>query len=682
MILINNSKIINKFKVMSLRDFDLLSPKISLYYYGRIRHSAIFGGILTIIMISFCIIYIINIFLETYANASSTFHYYKHFFRDPGIYSFNSTDGIFHYFQIYNPKNNTQVSFNTKYIHLFMSYIKEDYKLNPEILSENDHWVYDICREGIDDKNLSKELFINTTFKNGMCLRYYYNSNIGEYYPIEDYINFMYPNISNFGINNDNHIGTIIQKCNNNSILTKLFGICGDESEIEDYFNKNYGINFNILDSEIIPSKYGKETYNFIYGISNTMKQKKIIETNIIISPLKIDIKGGIFFSSDDKKQSYTLQDNYFIDESSYKNSHILSIYNFCLSKTGYILKSSKLTVYDSFPKIGGIIQLIYYIFYGINYIYNRFTIVNDTKQLFFTLHSNNEKAKGKIKDFSEMVNEIRLKSPILKNTMKSFKRFSCIEKNDESHFIESKINNIFIKTDFNFNKYTPDSSIHKNYDIDNSKSLSIFPFMSDKDLSIFKSNKSNKYLNISDKKLFTDNSDIISDKLIKKKMNKRLSEEDFEKSYNFHKNEKKNEKNIHIEKSKKPDLKKIRKKPKSIEKNDFHFGFSNNNMMDKEIYHFRNILQKYFLHKKNSFIYEKMKLEQIDKHYNFVKYFASLICYRVPKNYYSTFRIFREKLISEEHIFRAYNCLYLFEKCFDIQDPQKIDIIELYKNL
>ena len=666
---------------MSLRDFDLLSPKISLYYYGRIRHSAIFGGILTIIMISFCIIYIINIFLETYANASSTFHYYKHFFRDPGIYSFNSTDGIFHYFQIYNPKNNTQVSFNTKYIHLFMSYIKEDYKLNPEILSENDHWVYDICREGIDDKNLSKELFINTTFKNGMCLRYYYNSNIGEYYPIEDYINFIYPNISNFGINNDNHIGTIIEKCNNNSILTKLFGICGDESEIEDYFNKNYGINFNILDSEIIPSKYGKETYNFIYGISNTMKQKKIIETNLIISPLKIDIKQGIFFSSDDKKQSYTLHDNYFIDEGTYKNSHILSIYNFCLSKTGYILKSTNLTVYDSFPKIGGIIQLIYYIFYGINYIYNRFTIVNDTKQLFFTLHSNNEKAKGKVKDFTDMVNEIRQKNQILKNTMKSFKRFSCIEKNDESHFIESKINNIFIKTDFNFNKYTPDSSYHRNYDIDNSKSLSIFPFMSDKDLSIFKSNKSNKYLNISDKKLFTDNSDIISDKLIKKKMNKRLSSE-LEKSYNFHKNEKKNEKINHIEKNKKPDLIKIRKKPKSIEKNDFHFGFSNNNMMDKEIYHFRNVLQKYFLHKKNSFMYEKLKLDQIDKHYNFIKYFASLICYRVPKNYYSTFRIFREKLISEEHIFRAYNCLYLFEKCFDIQDPQKIDIIELYKNL
>ena len=667
---------------MSLKDFDFLSPKISLYYYGRDRHSANFGGLLTIIMVSFCIIYIINIFLEAYS--SSTFQYYQHFFKDPGIYNFNNTEGIFHFFQIYNPKNNSQVSFNTKYIHLFMSYIQEDYKINPELLSENDHWVYDDCREGIDNKNLSKELFKDTTFKNGMCLRHYYNSKIGVYYPIEDYINFIYPNISNIGINNNNLIGTIIEKCNNNSVLTKLFGICGDENEIEDYFNKNYGINFNILAREIVPSNHGKETYNFIYEISNTMKQKKIIETNLIINPLKIDIKGGIFFSSNDNRQSYTLYDNYIIDEGSYKNNHILSIYNFYLSKTGYILKSSSLTIYDSFPKIGGIIQLIYYIFYGINYLYNRFTVINDTKKLFFTLHSNNDDSnKSKVKTFSEMVNEIRQKNKILKNTMKSFKRFSCIEKNDESHFIESKINNIFIKTDFNFNKFTPDSSYRKNFDFDNSKSLSIFPFMSDKDLSIFKSNKSNRYLNISDKKLFLDNSDIVSDKQNKRKtnmnLNHKLSDEDLEKSNNESKNEKKNNNNNN---NKKHDIKKIRKKPKSLEKNEFHFGFSNNNMMDKEIYYFRYLLHKYFHHKKKSFVYEKMKLEILDKQFIFIKYLASLLCYKAPRNYYLTFKIFREKLISEEHVLRAYNCLYLFEKCFDIQDPQKIDIIELYRNL
>ena len=93
---------------------------------------------------------------------------------------------------------------------------------------------------------------------------------------------------------------------------------------------------------------------------------------------------------------------------------------------------------------------------------------------------------------------------------------------------------------------------------------------MSDKDLSIFKSNKSNRYLNISDKKLFIDNSDIVSDKQHKRKMNK-LSDDDFEKSNNDSKNEKKNEKKDKIneknEKNRKPDLKKIRKKPKSLVK-------------------------------------------------------------------------------------------------------------------
>lgn len=209
---------------------------------------------------------------------------------------------------------------------------------------------------------------------------------------------------------------------------------------------------------------------------------------------------------------------------------------------------------------------------------------------------------------------------------------------------------------------------------------------MSDKDLSIFKSNKSNRYLNISDKKLFIDSSDIVSDKLNKRKanlnLNNKLSDEDLEKSNNESKNEKKNDKNNNNEKNKKHDIKKIRKKPKSLEKNEFHFGFSNNNMMDKEIYYFRYLLHKYFHHKKKNFVYEKMKLEILDKQFVFIKYLASLLCNKAPRNYFLTFKIFREKLISEEHVLRAYNCLYLFEKCFDIQDPQKIDIIELYRNL
>ena len=76
---------------MSLKDLDYLSPKISLFYYGRRRHSANFGGILTIIMLVLCILYITYLFLEVYLHSSSTIQYYRHFFRDQYIYLFNNT---------------------------------------------------------------------------------------------------------------------------------------------------------------------------------------------------------------------------------------------------------------------------------------------------------------------------------------------------------------------------------------------------------------------------------------------------------------------------------------------------------------------------------------------------------------------------------------------------------------
>ena len=678
---------------MPLKDFDYLSPKISLFYYGRRRHSAIFGGILTIIMIIICFVYVIYLFLEVYLHTSSTFQYYRHFFKDAGIYSFNNTQGIFHFFQIYNPKNNSQVSFNSKYIRLFMSYIQEEYKTNPELLSENDHWVYDDCRQGIDNKYLSEELFKDIPFTNGLCLRYYYNSNIREYYPKEDIENFIYPNISNLGVNMDNSIGTIIERCNNNSVLTKLFGSCGDEIQIDNYFKNNYGINFNILAHEITPSNYGKQIYNFIYGISNPMKKKKTIETNLIITPLKIDFKGGIFFPKKKQNQTYTLYETYPADEERNENSRVLSIYNFCLTQSGYVFKSSYLTIYDSFPKIGGIIQLIYYIFFGINFIYNRFTIIDDTKKLFFTLH-NDEKINGggQIKKFQNIVKSLRKKHKNQINSIKTIKKISCIEKKDENFFGDSKFNNnIFIR---NGNINSNFDSFFKNYDFDNSKSLSIFPFVSEKDMSLC---KSNKFLNISGKKVFMENSDIISDKkknikIINNIFNDNLdnphSESKIENKINEIKkdNVNKNNKNNDINELKKSEFIRTKKiSQKSLEKNEFNLNVSNNNIIDKvdkEIIYFKILLQKYFHFKRKSFAYESMTVEQIDKYFRFGKYLGTFFCYKKPKNYYLTLGKFRKKLLSEEHFFRTHNYLYLFEKCFDIQESKKIDIVELYKNL
>ena len=658
-------------KSLKLKDLDFLSQEISLFYYGRTRHSANFGGLLTLIMIVLCLIYILYLIIDIYMHSLSSIQFYRYNFDEPQIYSFNNTQGIFHFFQIYNPKNNSHFSyFNPKYIRLFMSNIQEEYKSNPELLSKNDHWVYDDCRDGIDNKLLPQELFKYISFKNGLCLRYYYDSKIKLYYPIEDSQNFKYPYLTNIGINLNYSISTIIEKCNNNSILTKLFGLCGEENDIDNYFKDNYGINLNILTHEIIPGNFNKEISNFIIGIPRIMKKDKIMDIKLIFAPLKNYIREGLFLPIAKENITYTFLENYSVNEYKSENSRILSIYKFNLVQTGYIFKIIYRTIYDSFPKIGGIIQLIYYIFFGINYIFNRFKIIDDTKKLFFTLN-NEERINGGeyIIKFSNIVNELRRKhllkhssTKILKN-ISDFKKDTCYDKPQ----IKSKLTHNF-----------KESCLRKNIDLDNSKSQSIFPFISEKNTNS-NSNLKNKIKNNMNN--ISEDNDKFDKRSLNLDMNHQIKEEIIIKRIdNISKNKNQSHKNANSKGKKKFKSQKISKK--SFNKHFFQMGTSNYNLLDNDILNFKILLRKYFNYKKRSFLYERMTVDKINHFFTIGNYIASLFCYKEPRNYYKTMENFRKKLLSEEHFFRTHNYLYLFEKYFDLQESKKIDIIELYKNL
>ena len=232
---------------MSFKDFDFLSQEISLFYYGRTRHSANVGGLLTIIMIICCFLYMFYIFYEVFMHTSSSIQYYRHYFKNPGNYSFNMTEGIFHFFHLFDPINNRPFPYDNKYMRIFMTEFHEEYRINPEILSKSDHWVYDHCRDGIDNKDMPEDIFKENTIYYGICLRYYYNSNNKQYYPSEDNENFKYPNLINKGSNMDYSISAIIEKCHNDSLLTTILGPCTDETNITNFFKNIYNVNFNVL---------------------------------------------------------------------------------------------------------------------------------------------------------------------------------------------------------------------------------------------------------------------------------------------------------------------------------------------------------------------------------------------------------------------------------------------------
>ena len=665
---------------MTLKNLDYLSPKISLFFYGRRRHSAFLGGVLTIIMVITCLTYIFYLCLDGFRHNSSVFQYYRHLFKDPGVYLFNNTEGIFHFFQFYNPKNKSYYGkFNSKYIRLFMTSTPDEYKNSPQILSENEHWVYDNCRERIDNEFIEDDIFANTSFEYGICLRYYYNKIDKKYYPIEDSKNFIYPHLANIELNMNYSIATVIEKCDNNSILTEALGFCADEKDIQDYLKVNYGLNFNVLEHEINPENYTNQIFHFIYGISSLLKSSKIIEHNIIFVPLKTDIKEGIIISKRKQKMIYSFYDYYQRDEElNTKNSKILSIYNFCLSPAGFVFKSDYETIYDCFPKMGGIIQLSYYLFFGINFFYNRFTIINDTKRLFFQLN-NNERANRNIQilRFSKAVNSLRRVSSkiVYRLNEKDKKKFnSMVQINSNSL---SKCN-IFKR----LAKNVSDSNLKRYVDIDNSRNLSLYPSI--RNLNKFGLN---------------DNS---NDDQYMKKFNNKILVEDLCSSFMNIKSKseekKKNEENQNLNLNVINNNKSPKIKPDDIlENNNGRRKLSvqngiismlekdiinDNEATDEDIMYLKILFQKYFHHKKKSFVYEKTTLEEINKFFSLKKYIYSPFCDKRAKRYHYVMDKFRVKLLSEEHFFRTHNYLYLFEKCFDLEESKKIDIIELYKNL
>jgi hypothetical protein len=373
--------------------------------------------------------------------------------------------------------------------------------------------VYDHCRNGIDNQYISKDLFNNVSFDNGLCLRYYYNSNDKIYYPIERTEKFIYPNINSSGMNMDYSVGTIIEKCSNDSILTQILGNCSNEEEIDNYIKDNYGFNINILTNEISPGNYKNQINKFFFGIASSIKKNKYFENNLILSPLKIDMRKGIIFPHRNLNKTYTFDDNYIIDEDQREASRVLSIYNFCLSKSGYVYKSLYSTIYDSFHKIGGIVQLIYYIFFGLNFIYNRYMIINDTRKLIFTPPKEKKKGFTQIQKFTNIVRNLRQKYHKIV-TKKSIKQNIIIhkkEKNNEyknNEYKDSNINNNHNNIDYKkFTSNINESFFQRYLENDNNRSLAIFPFISDKEMTY------SHILNNSNKKFCSINSDIIQNK-------------------------------------------------------------------------------------------------------------------------------------------------------------------------
>ena len=89
---------------MFFEKVDFLSPKITLFYKYKKRHSSLIGGLLTILLAIICIFFILRFLISFFLHRSPSVIFYRKFEKDLSKYSFDSS--IIHLIWLNNNNNN------------------------------------------------------------------------------------------------------------------------------------------------------------------------------------------------------------------------------------------------------------------------------------------------------------------------------------------------------------------------------------------------------------------------------------------------------------------------------------------------------------------------------------------------------------------------------------------------
>ena len=375
-----------------LNYIDFLSPPITLFHLERRTHTSKVGGCSLLIFLTICIVYISYLLFYVVAHSRVTSIFFKKFEFEAGHYSFNSSS-IFHFIQIFSPEDGGYFDkYDSRYIRAFTTYVHSNFKDSD--LKLYDHWVFDECRKGIDDKDLDQSLFVNVVnFTNGVCIRHYYNSTEQKYYSLEEE-GFHWPYLEH-GIaqRNNIYLTTIIQKCTNDSIINELFGNCPTQKEIDNYVSQYFGIYLYFTDTQVDPTNYKMPLQKYFQTISTGIgTSQTYVESYIHYSPIKVRTNEGSVFGNNREINSFYFDFNRKGSANNNPKYFTITKYYHLMQNNVQIYQRKYSNIFDLLSEIGGVAQFVFNLFYCVNYMYNRYVIAYDTNSLFFAVKDNQSK--------------------------------------------------------------------------------------------------------------------------------------------------------------------------------------------------------------------------------------------------------------------------------------------------
>ena len=235
---------------MFLKEIDILSPEITLFYNHSLSHSSKISGIITIItilIIIFCSIFYIKDILNRDKEVPKVSSY-NICTQDAGEFPINSSS-FFHFISIVkDPHHPEEEEFDFTYFNLIgLDTYTEDYE-NENDLKKYNHWLYGFCNKETDIKGIN-DIVTQNYFSKSACIRKYFNSTEQKYYNTND-TNFKWPKMAH-GIFNPNNkfYNIILIKCQI-EILNIVFGDTYKCKNIEEIIKFKGNIYFNFIDQK------------------------------------------------------------------------------------------------------------------------------------------------------------------------------------------------------------------------------------------------------------------------------------------------------------------------------------------------------------------------------------------------------------------------------------------------
>ena len=633
-----------------LNFIDFISPPITLYHLERRTHTSKIGGSLVLIMLTIILLYISFLVynLIWHKNITSIFH--KQFQVEPGNYSFNSSS-LFHFIKLFSPDNGGYFDkYNSKYIRIYTTYSYSNFSYNDSDLVFYDHWVYDSCQNNIDNKDIDPSLFPHyVNFTNAACIRFYYNSTEKKYYHLNDK-NFFWPYLEN-GLSqiNNLYLTTIVQKCTNSS-SNKILGECSPQKEIDEYLSKYTSTFLFFTDIRIVPTNYENPIQKYLNMISIGINKKyTFVENYIHYAPLILRTKEGNIFGSTKDINTFYFDFNSEASKDNNNNFTIVKFYHI-MNNNIQIYERIYKNAFDLLSEIGGVIQIIFYIFFWINYIYNKYIVAYDTYSLFFFVQDEDLNHK---KGLRNIFFDFKLNS----NNYKQPKKLSVEIKGHKNNFIYFNTNKIIDK---NLNKNESKKNIKINTDYVIKKTYE----KTTKDIIVkniygYKKKKLNMDENCSCEKLNINNNNFLINKFKKENKEKEIENE--------------NILNKRINNNRRSILGKYSSKSnKSVLSNRSHI---NSIVLSKQsigkIEH-NNIKFRLIMDKDNR--KSVMRFAFIDS--------VKSCCFKKNKGSHNFLITFRKHLLSEEHLFKNHIKIVLLEKHHNLNLEENTNILESYNEL